>query len=92
MVLASPIWLYQKLISPLIGARCIYHPSCSAYAREAVLRHGLAGLLLAIGRVLRCVGGLYTGGDDPVPERFTFSYLFGSYRRYWAGSTRKKHE
>ncbi len=87
-IISFPIWLYQKIVSPLIPSRCIYHPSCSAYARDAVVKHGLLGALLALGRVFRCVGGLYTGGDDPVPERFSFSYLFGSYRKFWAGSGR----
>lgn len=84
-LIASPIWLYQKLISPLVPSRCIYHPTCSSYTRQAIHRHGILGLLLGLARVLRCVGGLYAGGDDPVPDRFTFLYLFRSYRRFWAG-------
>ncbi len=84
-ILILPIWLYQKLISPLIPSRCIYTPSCSEYNREAVLKHGLRGFLLGGARVLRCMEGLYTGGDDPVPDRFSFSYLFGSYRKFWRG-------
>lgn len=59
---------YQLLISPLLGANCRYHPSCSEYAREAVIRHGaLRGGALALRRIGRCHpwGG---SGYDPVPE------------------------
>jgi len=85
LTLVAPIWLYQKLISPLIPSRCIYSPSCSEYGRQAVLRHGFAGLLLAGARLLRCVGGLYSGGEDPVPEEFSFSRMFEGYRKFWRG-------
>ncbi|MEL6869276.1 MAG: membrane protein insertion efficiency factor YidD [Pseudomonadota bacterium] len=60
---------YQILISPLLGANCRYQPTCSAYARDAILTHGaLAGGWLAIKRIGRCHpwGG---HGHDPVPER-----------------------
>ena len=47
--------LYKRWLSPLFGARCRYHPSCSDYARVAVARHGAArGSLLAAWRLLRC--------------------------------------
>ncbi|WP_439334189.1 membrane protein insertion efficiency factor YidD [Tahibacter harae] len=59
-------------MSPLFGARCRYHPSCSDYARVAVARHGAArGSLLAAWRLLRC-NPASRGGFDYVPERFTF--------------------
>jgi hypothetical protein len=81
-----PIWLYQKVISPAIPPHCIYTPSCSEYTRRAVLRHGLFGLVAGIFRVGRCVGALYEGGEDGVPERLTASYLFGSYKERWRRS------
>lgn len=84
-IVALPIILYQKLISPLIPARCIYTPTCSEYSRQAVMRHGVRGVLLAIARILRCVGGLYVGGEDPVPDEFTFTYVADSYRKFWRG-------
>ncbi|WP_133820152.1 membrane protein insertion efficiency factor YidD [Tahibacter aquaticus] len=63
--------LYKRLISPLFGARCRYHPSCSHYARVAVSRHGAArGSLLAAWRLLRC-NPFSAGGFDYVPEHFT---------------------
>lgn len=59
---------YQRLLSPILGSRCRYYPTCSDYAYEAVDRHGLfKGSLLAARRLGRCnpVGG---EGYDPVPE------------------------
>lgn len=64
--------LYKRLLSPVFGARCRYHPSCSHYARIAVARHGaLRGSLLASWRLLRC-NPLSAGGFDYVPIQFTF--------------------
>jgi putative membrane protein insertion efficiency factor len=49
--------------------RCRHWPSCSAYAEEAVLRHGFrAGAALAIKRLVRC-GPWGAAGHDPVPEK-----------------------
>lgn len=64
------IALYKRLLSPLLGSRCRFHPTCSAYARVAISRFGPArGGLLAIWRILRCQP-VCTGGVDPVPKRF----------------------
>ena len=61
------ICFYQRRVSPLLGPRCIYVPTCSEYARQAVARYGCArGLWLALRRVLRC-HPLHAGGYDPVP-------------------------
>ncbi|MFT4045113.1 MAG: membrane protein insertion efficiency factor YidD [Solimonas sp.] len=58
---------YQLLISPLLGPRCRFHPSCSHYALEAIERHGpLRGGWLAARRLGRC-HPLNPGGYDPVP-------------------------
>ena len=60
---------YQLLISPIYGPVCRYAPSCSHYAHEAVLTHGVArGSWLALKRLARCHpwGG---SGFDPVPPR-----------------------
>ncbi len=83
--LALPVVVYQKIISPALPGSCIYSPTCSEYARVSILRHGLAGIVLAIFRIGRCAGGLYEGGADPVPDRISRAYLFGSYRRRWRG-------
>ena len=59
--------LYQLGISPLLGPRCRFYPSCSAYAMEAVQEHGAAhGSWLALRRVCKC-HPLHPGGYDPVP-------------------------
>jgi uncharacterized protein len=58
---------YQAGISPLIGPRCRFAPSCSAYALEALTEHGaLRGSWLAFRRLLRCQP-FCSGGYDPVP-------------------------
>ena len=60
------IWLYQRLISPLLGPACRYTPTCSHYAAEAIELHGARGVLLAAWRLLRC-HPFVRGGFDPVP-------------------------
>ena len=58
---------YQYLISPLLGPRCRFHPSCSHYAIEALQQHGLLrGLWLTLRRLLRC-HPWPPGGHAPVP-------------------------
>jgi putative membrane protein insertion efficiency factor len=67
-VLIAPIVAYRRYLSPALPARCRFYPSCSAYAQEALVRHGaLRGLGLAIRRVLRC-HPFHPGGYDPVPD------------------------
>ncbi|MFZ0089280.1 MAG: membrane protein insertion efficiency factor YidD [Solirubrobacteraceae bacterium] len=67
-----PIRAYQMLLSPLVGERCRYYPSCSEYAAQAIQRFGiLRGLVLAGWRLLRC-NPWSPGGVDPVEEQRLF--------------------
>jgi len=66
-LLIVPIMGYRRFISPLLGARCRFAPSCSEYAVTALAEHGAArGLWLAVARVARC-HPFHPGGYDPVP-------------------------
>lgn len=61
------IRVYQYVLSPILGPACRFYPSCSAYAHQAIKRHGpKKGLYLAIRRILRC-HPFHPGGVDPVP-------------------------
>ena len=60
---------YQKVLSPLLGQRCRFYPSCSQYTLEAIQEWGLAkGTWLGMKRLSRC-HPLNEGGFDPVPRR-----------------------
>jgi putative membrane protein insertion efficiency factor len=68
----AAIRAYQLVISPLLGPRCKYHPTCSAYALEAIESFGiLRGSVLAAWRVLRC-NPWSLGGLDPVAAQRLF--------------------
>jgi len=68
-ILIAFVRVYQYTISPLLGPRCRYYPSCSNYAVDALREHGaLRGLGLAAWRLLRC-NPFSNGGYDPVPPR-----------------------
>jgi putative membrane protein insertion efficiency factor len=64
---------YQRVLSPLLGPRCRFYPSCSEYAVQAVDRYGiLRGLVLALWRLLRC-NPLSRGGVDLVEDQRLFA-------------------
>jgi hypothetical protein len=69
IILTPIIFVYQKLISPLLGPRCKYHPSCSSYLVQAITTHGIIkGIILGILRIIRC-NPFSGGGYNPVPSK-----------------------
>lgn len=66
-VLIGMITVYRRYVSPMLGPRCRFYPSCSCYAADALRLHGAArGSWLAVWRLLRC-HPFHPGGFDPVP-------------------------
>ncbi|UKH19468.1 membrane protein insertion efficiency factor YidD [Actinobacillus pleuropneumoniae] len=66
-LLLLPIYFYRYCISPLIGPRCRFYPTCSTYAVEAIKTHGaIKGGWLAAKRIARC-HPWNEGSEDPVP-------------------------
>jgi putative membrane protein insertion efficiency factor len=71
-VLSLPVRFYSRFVSPVLPRRCKYEPTCSAYALEALRRHGpLRGIVLAAWRLLRC-NPFSHGGYDPVSAQRLF--------------------
>ena len=66
-LLRGLVHVYRATLSPLLGPSCRFEPSCSAYALEALERHGARrGIWLSLRRVLRC-HPFHPAGFDPVP-------------------------
>lgn len=77
---------YRYFLSPWLGSACRFEPTCSAYALQALQRHGAAaGSALTVGRLLRCHPWC-AGGHDPVPDQAP-----GLFTRLLPASSTKKN-
>jgi putative membrane protein insertion efficiency factor len=66
-LLVGSIRFYQYFFSPWLGNQCRFHPTCSEYARQAIIRHGsVRGSWLSVKRLAKC-HPWHPGGADPVP-------------------------
>lgn len=64
----------------MLPKACLYTPTCSEYAIAAILKHGFfKGLAFGLARLFRCNGWFFTGGDDPVPEKFSWRAIRNGY-------------
>jgi putative membrane protein insertion efficiency factor len=69
-ILLGAVYAYRVTLSPLMGGHCRFHPTCSAYALEAIRLHGaIRGGGLTLRRLLRCHPFARSSGYDPVPVR-----------------------
>ncbi|MEM9344033.1 MAG: membrane protein insertion efficiency factor YidD [Pseudomonadota bacterium] len=83
-ILALPVRAYRLIFSPWVGHNCRYDPTCSAYALEALQKHGgLKGGWLAFRRILRCHpwGGMGVDDVPPVPSEQCSHSSNGATRR-----------
>lgn len=81
-VLQGLIRLYRFLLSPWVGRQCRFYPTCSAYAQEALNRHGpLKGAFLSARRICACHPWSARPLTDPVPDQFEWRALMGYKRR-----------
>lgn len=66
-IIIYPVYLciivYQLFISPFLTPSCRFHPSCSCYAKQAIKKHELKGIVMSIKRILKC-NPLFDGGID----------------------------
>ena len=67
-IVLALIRVYQRVLSPILGQNCRFHPTCSQYSYRAIQTHGvLRGTKLAVTRILKC-HPWHAGGIDEVPE------------------------
>jgi len=80
--LTGLIRAYAYVVSPLMGPKCRFYPTCSAYAAEAIERHGAGkGLILAIKRLFKCHPYYHGAMLDPVPQSIDWAGLIGYNRK-----------
>ena len=75
-ILIGFIWFYRNAISPWLGSRCRYEPSCSEYCQDCIKAHGFwAGLYLSVRRIFSCHPYSKRERFDPVPKGFAWRDL-----------------
>lgn len=85
--LKGVIGLYRYVVSPMMGPTCRFHPTCSAYALEALDTHGAGkGTILALRRILRCHPWYKGPMLDPVPGGIDWPTLIGYKRPHPGGA------
>ena len=65
-IATAPLRLYKRFVSPFLPPACRFEPTCSVYAMQAIEKHGLYGVWLAVKRLAKC-HPFHPGGHDPVP-------------------------
>ena len=84
LIVTIPVHIYRLFVSPLLGPRCRFQPTCSEYALDAVRAHGAwVGLWLAMKRLARChpIARLGAGsGFDPVPVEISRAPCYAPWR------------
>ncbi|NLV84064.1 MAG: membrane protein insertion efficiency factor YidD [Spirochaetales bacterium] len=88
-----PTHVYRFAISPFTHGSCLYRPTCSSYMLQAVRLHGvIKGSILGIARIGRCTHIWYYGGDDPVPETYSWDAVKSGYIIFKKPRKKKKNE
>ena len=78
-----PLNFYQRFIARHLPPACLYHPSCSEYTRQSILKFGIIrGVILGLVRIFRCNGMFFYGGIDEVPEKFSFKGIQEDYKKF----------
>lgn len=86
-----PIRLYQFTLAKILPPSCLYEPSCSSYTAGSIMKHGFVkGFILGATRIFRCNAAFFTGGNDPVPETFSFKQIRRSYYRFSRARLKRK--
>ena len=69
LIFLIPIRVYQMVISPMLGPRCRFEPTCSHYSEQAIIEYGvIRGIAMSVKRIAKC-HPWHPGGYDPVPSK-----------------------
>jgi uncharacterized protein len=83
-IVILPLSIYKTVISPILPKACIYTPTCSEYAMGAIRKFGIfKGFALGLARLFRCNSLFFNGGNDPVPDTFSFKLIRKEYSTFF---------